>query len=212
MAGSTKPCGSAPLLTGFSLYTPGRPAARARFHRSARLVFARRRSTSAFARSSRTAPSRATLADRDRISGDDNVEIHLDTFDERNRALRVHRQSARRPGRRHEERRRRVHSRLERRAGPERSERRLPLAVARPRHRVRATRSRFAFRSAACAIRVGDVQHWGLQIDRHVQHTGYEETWTPARARVGVVHRAGGIAHRTARHASRRRSSSSIPS
>ena len=29
----------------------------------------------------------ATLADRDRVSTDDYVEIHLDTFDERNRAL-----------------------------------------------------------------------------------------------------------------------------
>jgi len=28
-----------------------------------------------------------TLADRDRVSSDDNVEIHLDTFDERNRAF-----------------------------------------------------------------------------------------------------------------------------
>src|SRR5512132_2114492 len=31
--------------------------------------------------------ARATLADRDRVSTDDNVEIHLDTFDERTRAL-----------------------------------------------------------------------------------------------------------------------------
>jgi hypothetical protein len=30
---------------------------------------------------------RATLADRDRVGADDNVEIHLDTFDERRRAL-----------------------------------------------------------------------------------------------------------------------------
>ena len=30
---------------------------------------------------------RATLAERDRVSGDDNVEIHFDTFDERRRAL-----------------------------------------------------------------------------------------------------------------------------
>src|SRR5262249_31095488 len=29
----------------------------------------------------------ATLADRDRVSSDDNIELHLDTFDERNRAL-----------------------------------------------------------------------------------------------------------------------------
>lgn len=32
-------------------------------------------------------PVRATLADRDNVGSDDNVEIHLDTYDERNRAL-----------------------------------------------------------------------------------------------------------------------------
>ena len=30
---------------------------------------------------------RATLADRDRVSTDDNIEIHLDTFEERRRAF-----------------------------------------------------------------------------------------------------------------------------
>jgi hypothetical protein len=25
------------------------------------------------------------------------------------------------------------------------------------------------------------VERWGIQIDRHVQHSGYEETWTPAK-------------------------------
>jgi hypothetical protein len=32
-------------------------------------------------------PVRATLADRDNVSSDDNTEIHLDTYNERNRAL-----------------------------------------------------------------------------------------------------------------------------
>ena len=105
---------------------------------------------------------------------------------------RVHRQSARRSGRRHEERERRVHPRLERHARAERSQRRLHLAVARTSRSKEATRSRCAFRSAACDIRGAAEQRWGLQIDRRVQHNGYEETWTPAkRASASFIGQAG---------------------
>ena len=48
---------------------------------------------------------RATLADRDRITGDDYVEILLDTFNDRRQALRLRREPARRAGRRHAARR-----------------------------------------------------------------------------------------------------------
>ena len=85
--GSTSRSGSAPRCSPASRSTrrsinaprPTRPKSASGTRRP--------RSTSAFAPSSRTAPSPRTLADRDRISADDNVEIHLDTFDERNRAL-----------------------------------------------------------------------------------------------------------------------------
>ncbi len=76
----------AALLTGFSLYTPvdGRPAPDSTdvyvWYSTNAIYFGIR----AFEPHSTVT---ATLADRDRISSDDNVEIHLDTFDEKNRAF-----------------------------------------------------------------------------------------------------------------------------
>jgi hypothetical protein len=76
----------AAILNGFSLYQPadGRPApdsTEVRVWYSTDAIYFGIR---AFAESGTVA---ATLADRDRISSDDNVEIHLDTFHERNRAF-----------------------------------------------------------------------------------------------------------------------------
>lgn len=75
----------AALLTGFSLYQPvdGRPAPDSTevllwYSPSALYVGIR-----AF---EPHAPVHATLADRDRISGDDNVQLYIDTFDDRRRA------------------------------------------------------------------------------------------------------------------------------
>ncbi|MGH7620821.1 MAG: hypothetical protein ACREMU_00610, partial [Gemmatimonadaceae bacterium] len=74
----------AALLTGFSLYQPvdQRPApdstAVSVWYSSTAIYFGIR----AFQQRGTVA---ATLADRDQVSADDNVEIHLDTFDERNR-------------------------------------------------------------------------------------------------------------------------------
>src|SRR5690348_17262809 len=76
----------AALLTGFSQYTPvdSRPAPDSTevlvWYSSDAIYFGIR----AF---EPHAGVSATLADRDRISTDDNVEIHLDTFDEHNRAF-----------------------------------------------------------------------------------------------------------------------------
>ena len=76
----------AALLTGFSLYQPvdQRPAPDSTdvrvWYSSTAMYFGIR----AFEPHGTVA---ATLADRDRISADDYIEIHLDTFDERNRAL-----------------------------------------------------------------------------------------------------------------------------
>jgi len=37
-------------------------------------------------------------------------------------------------------------------------------------------------------------QDWGIQFDRHVQHSGYEETWTPAvRASASFISQSGTI-------------------
>ena len=40
----------------------------------------------------------------------------------------------------------------------------------------------------------GDSQDWGLQIVRNVQHSGYQETWTPARrASASFLSQAGSL-------------------
>src|SRR3954466_6390508 len=76
----------AALLTGFSLYQPfdQRPAPDSTevlvWYSSTAIYFGIR----AFEPHGAVT---ATLADRDRIAADDNIEIHLDTFDERNRAF-----------------------------------------------------------------------------------------------------------------------------
>jgi len=41
---------------------------------------------------------------------------------------------------------------------------------------------------------VAGEQRWGFQVDRHVQHSGYEETWTPAlKGAASFVAQAGEI-------------------
>ena len=45
------------------------------------------------------------------------------------------------------------------------------------------------------------VQQWGLQIDRRVQHNGYEQTWTPAkRASASFIGQAGRLVGLTGMH------------
>ncbi|HET8811292.1 MAG TPA: hypothetical protein VFM67_01720, partial [Gaiella sp.] len=80
------PWASAAVLKGFSLYAPadGRPAPDSTevrvWYSSDAMHFGIR----AYAEPGTVA---ATLADRDRVASDDNVELHLDTFHERNRAF-----------------------------------------------------------------------------------------------------------------------------
>src|SRR3954470_3641651 len=79
----------AALLTGFSLYQPfdQRPAPDSTevlvWYSSSAMYFGIR----AFEPHGGDAGVHATLADRDRVSGDDNVELHLDTFLDRRRAF-----------------------------------------------------------------------------------------------------------------------------
>ena len=169
----------AALLTGFSLYQPAdqRPAPD---------------STDVLVWYSRTAiyfgirafephgTVTATLADRDRISSDDNVEIHLDTFDERNRALVF------------------IVNPLGVQADGTKSESGgfIPGSNVMPgqndlsadfiwQSRGRVTDDGFEVEIripfSSLRYRNGDVRQWGIQIDRRVQHSGYEETWTPTK-------------------------------
>ena len=170
---------AAALLTGFSIYQPvdSRPSPDSTdvlvWYSSDAIYFGIR----AFEPHARVS---ATLADRDRISADDNVEIHLDTFDERNRALVF------------------IVNPLGVQADGTKSEAGgfIPGSNVMPGQNdlsadfvwqskgqltqwgyqveIRIPFSSIRYASAA-------VQTWGLQIERHAQHNGYDETWTPAK-------------------------------
>jgi hypothetical protein len=132
-----------------------------------------------------------TLADRDRISTDDNVEIHLDTFDQRNRAFVfiVNPLGVQADGTKNE-------------VGGF-----IPGANVMPGQNdlsadfVWQSKGRVTEWGYEVEVRIPfsslrypatAVQRWGLQIARHVQHSGYEETWTPAkRASASFIGQAG---------------------
>jgi hypothetical protein len=180
----------AALLTGFSVYTPvdSRPSPDSTevlvWYSADAIYFGIR----AF---EPHAPVSASLADRDHISADDNVEIHLDPFAERNRAfvfivnpLGVHADGTKSEG-----------------GGF------IPGSNVMPgqtdlsadfswQSKGRVTdwgyevEVRIPFSSLRYPIK--SVQDWGLQIDRRVQHNGYEETWTPAvRANASFITQEG---------------------
>ncbi len=168
---------TAPLLTGFSLYSPtdGRPAPDSTevrvWHSSTAIYFGvRAYEPHGFVR--------ATLADRDRISADDYIEIHLDPFQERRRAfvfivnpLGIQADGTKAEG-----------------GGfipgsnvmPGQNDLSADFLWTSRGHleewgyeveiRIPFTSLRFPTRS---------VQRWGVQFSRKVQHSGYEETWTP---------------------------------
>ena len=180
----------AALLTGFSLYQPAdqRPAPDSTdvlvWYSPTAIYFGIR----AFEPHGTVT---ATLADRDRISSDDNVEIHLDTFDERNRALVF------------------IVNPLGVQADGTKSESGgfIPGSNVMPgqndlsadfiwQSRGRVTEDGFEVEIripfSSLRYRNDDVRQWGIQIDRRVQHSGYEETWTPAkRASATFIGQAG---------------------
>ena len=120
-----------------------------------------------------------TLADRDRLSSDDNIEIHLDTFHELNRAIVF------------------IVNPIGVQADGTKSEGGgfIPGANVMPGQNDLS--ADFAWQSkghveewgyeveiripfSSMRYPVKSLQDWGLQIDRHVQHSAFEETWTPA--------------------------------
>src|SRR5690242_11457399 len=172
----------AALLTGFSLYAPidQRPAPDSTevlvWYSTTAIYFGIR----AFEPHGGDAGVHATLADRDRVSGDDNVEIHLDTFLDRRRAFVF------------------IVNPLGVQADGMKSEGGgfIPGSNVMPGQNDLSAdflwqskghvtpwgfevEIRIPFKSLRYASR--DVQDWGLQIQRNVQHSGYQETWTPAR-------------------------------
>ncbi|MHB0949479.1 MAG: carbohydrate binding family 9 domain-containing protein [Gemmatimonadaceae bacterium] len=187
----------AALLTGFSLYAPvdQRPApdsTEVRVWYSADALYIGVRAFEPHGE------VRATLADRDKVSSDDNVEIHLDTFDDRKRAfvLIVNPLGVQADGTKNE-------------AGGF-----IPGANVGPgqtdlsadfswqsRGRLVPGGYEVELRIPFSSLRYPRkaTQPWGFQVVRKVQHSGYEQTWTPARkASASFIAQAGRLAGLTA--------------
>src|SRR5579884_2684471 len=169
----------AAVLTEFSEYRPvdGRPAADSTvvlvWYAPDAIYFGVR----AFERHG--AVVRATLADRDNIDADDRIEILLDTFLDRRRALlfAVNPLGVQEDG---------VDAGA---AGGPSAGGRFDATIDLNPDYVYQSRGRLTAWGYEVEIRIpfkslryqsADPQDWGLQVVRVVQHTGHEETWTPA--------------------------------
>ncbi|NJD18318.1 MAG: carbohydrate binding family 9 domain-containing protein [Gemmatimonadetes bacterium] len=189
----------AAVLTGFSQYQPvdGRPSPDST---EVRVWYGRDAIWFGIRAFEPHGEVRATLADRDKVGSDDNVEIHLDTYNERDRAfvfvvnaLGVQADGTKSegggwipganimPGQNdlsadfHWESRGRLTS------GGYEVEVRIPFASLR-------------YPSAS-------VQDWGIQIQRNVQHRGAQDTWTPAvRASASFIAQQGTLVGLTGMH------------
>ncbi|MEO8620907.1 MAG: DUF5916 domain-containing protein, partial [bacterium] len=180
----------AAVLNGFSLYQPadGRAAPDSTevrvWYSSDAMYFGIR----AFAERGTVA---ATLADRDRVGTDDNVEIHLDTFHERNRAFVfiVNPLGIQADGTKSEGGGFIPGSNV----GPGQNDLSADF-IWQSRGHVTEWGYEVEVRIPLGSLRFpsSSTQSWGLQIDRHVQRNGYEETWTPAlRASASFITQSG---------------------
>ena len=125
---------------------------------------------------------RATLADRDNIDADDKVQILLDTFNDRRRALlfAVNPLGAQEDGVRSEG--------LAGAAGGQNAGFRFDGVVDLNPDYVYQSQGRVTPWGYEVEVRIpfkslryqsGATQDWGVQFIRTTQHTGYEDTWTP---------------------------------
>lgn len=172
----------AALLTGFSQYRPvdSRPAADSTqvlvFYAPDAIYFGIR----AFEVHGNVV--RATLADRDNIGADDNIQILLDTFNDRRRALlfAVNPLGAQQDGVRSEG--------IAGAAGGQNAGGRFDGVVDLNPDYVYESHGRVTPSGFAVEVRIpfkslryqgGQTQDWGIQVVRVTQHTAYEDTWTP---------------------------------
>jgi len=171
----------AALLTGFSQYLPvdGLPAADSTdvlvWYSSSALYIGIRADEP-------HGPVNATLADRDRIFGDDYVEILLDTYHDRRRALlfAVNPFGIQADGTQTEE------QRSSRMFSAEGSAARVDLSpdyLFDSKGRVHDGGYEIEIRIPFKSLRFpsGEPQTWGFNVVRHVQHSGHVQTWTPVR-------------------------------
>ncbi len=125
---------------------------------------------------------RATLADRDNIDADDKIQILLDTFNDRRRALlfAVNPLGVQQDGVRSEG--------LAGAAGGQNAGFRFDGVVDLNPDYVYESKGRVTPWGYEVEVRIpfkslryqsGATQDWGLQIVRTTQHTGYEDTWAP---------------------------------
>src|SRR5881392_2522877 len=125
---------------------------------------------------------RATLADRDNIGADDNIQILLDTFNDRRRALlfAVNPLGAQQDGVRSEG--------LAGAAGGQNAGFRFDGVVDLNPDYVYESKGHVTPWGYEVEVRIpfkslryqsGATQDWGIQIIRTTQHTGYEDTWAP---------------------------------
>ena len=119
----------------------------------------------------------ATLADRDKIDGDDHVQLLLDTFDDRRQALffGVNPLGIQQDGNRTEGEQGSVG-----RGGGNRGIDLTPDYVFDSRGRVTEygyeVEIHIPFESIS--YQASDVQNWGINVVRKVQHSGFTDTWT----------------------------------
>lgn len=170
---------SAALLTGFSLYSPtdGRPApdsTEVRVWYSSSVIYFGVRAYEPHG------IVRATLADRDRVNTDDNIEIHLDPYQERRRAfvfivnpLGIQADGTKAEG-----------------GGNISGSNVMPgqndlsadfLWTSRGHVEDWGYEVEIRIPLASLRFPTRSVQRRGIQFSRKVQHSGYEETWTPVR-------------------------------
>jgi hypothetical protein len=189
----------AALLTGFSLYAPvdQRPApdsTEVRVWYSAEALYVGVRAFEPHGE------VRATLADRDKVSSDDNVEIHLDTFDDRKRAfvLIVNPLGVQADGTKNEAGGFIPGANV----GPGQTDLSADF-IWQSRGRVVPGGYEVELRIPFSSLRYPgrEVQQWGFQVVRKVQHSGYEQTWTPARkASASFIAQAGRLTGLTGMH------------
>ncbi|MEO7998376.1 MAG: DUF5916 domain-containing protein [Gemmatimonadaceae bacterium] len=169
----------AALLTGFSLYQPvdGRPAPDSTEVRVWYSPTAMHFGIRAFEPHGAV---RATQADRDRVSSDDNIEIHIDTFSERRRAFVfiVNPFGIQADGTKTEGGGFIPGSNI----SPGQNDLSADF-IWQSKGRITEfgyeVEVRIPFNSLRYAAH--EEHRWGLQFNRRVQHSGYDETWTPVK-------------------------------
>jgi len=194
----------AALLTGFSMYRPadGRPASDSTevlvWYGPDAIYFGIR------AFEAHGSVIRATLANRDNIDADDKVQILLDTYDDHRRALlfAVNPLGVQEDGV--------LSDGVEAAAGGPQAGGRFDATIDLNPDFIYESHGRLTAYGYEVEVRIpfkslhyqsADPQTWGVQVERFTQHSGYEDTWTPAvRANASFLIQSGRLVGLTGLH------------